>query len=208
MPEAWQTSLHLCPAFNSCPSPQWAVCEAQPALAGFSVAFAQPQPWGALLPLGKSPLPVSCPGPSLPRIPSTPSVNALAQTGINKHSQRIWEQTGTISQLRALLCFLSRFTEFVIPIPLASPVERSLLLINTIVRLDHSVPWQFLFVLFFLQSVESHKFSGNRTKLSHLLFFLTVPTAAGSRRPNLPRHCAPNCLAAQWHGLHQHQVSL
>ena len=150
------------------------------------------------------------PSPSAPlgtRFPlnlSAPSANTLAQVEMNKHCQSIWEQTRIISQLRVSLCFSSRSVAFAIPMLLVSPVERSLLLINYLVRLDHSTPRQFLFTLFCYRWRASRraKFSGKQEKMSQSLFFpfwryllLGVHT-----EPAASACCAANCLTALRHG--------
>lgn len=117
-------------------------------------------------------------GTHLPFNSSTPSAKALAQVGMNKHCHSIWKQTRIISQLRASLCFFTRSVAFAIMILLVSPVERNLLLINYLVRLDHSTPRQFPFVLFSYRWQASKKGKTVRetekkktTKLSQSLFF-------------------------------------
>lgn len=132
------------------------------------------------IPLGKPtaltenpPSPSATLGARFPFNFSTPSANTLAQVGMNKHCQSIWEKTWIISQLRVSLCFPSRSVAFAILILLVSPLERSLLLINYLVRLDHSTPRQFLFMLFSYtwQASRRAKLSGKHKKShSHCSF--------------------------------------
>lgn len=109
---------------------------------------------------------------------------------MSKHCQSIWEQTWIISQLRVSLCFSSGSVAVAISILLVSSVERSLLLINYLVRLEHSTPRQFLFMLFFFltddEPAKGQNSQGNRKKnvAVAVLSFLAASTAPSSRKTN------------------------